>query len=326
MLAASASSQSLKEYLALRTKNRIVQAVSPTAIDQTVGERIFEVQGVVKGSFGSDGVTSLMLERPDGQTTLVESKNPSAWLLSGEVAARMIVKCVRSTENSSAKVTLLGAAPEAEIQAVDVKYWTEERKKRQTQVAKTSASRKGKVRSSMGKYAPLGTTAPKEWYLPVSEQTPLYASWIRQQNPRLSSNQALEIAQGVIGFSLHYGIDARLVLSVLFVESGFKPNATSNKGAMGLGQLMPSTAAQLGVKDAYNNIENLAGSVKLIRKNIDQYWKQTGRSTDTVVLALAAYNAGNGAVKKHGGVPPYRQTQDYVRKVIAVYNRLCGAQ
>jgi chaperonin GroEL len=104
------------------------------------------------------------------------------------------------------------------------------------------------------------------------------------------------------------------------------PNATSRKGAAGLGQLMPSTARGLGVVDPYDPIQNLHGTVKLVRGHLEKYWAQTGdpNGWEHVVLALAAYNAGSGAVRKHGGVPPYRETQNYVRKVIQVYKQLCG--
>jgi soluble lytic murein transglycosylase-like protein len=154
-----------------------------------------------------------------------------------------------------------------------------------------------------------------------------YKNAIRSFNKRLSDTDADTIARCILGFSSKYEVDPRLVVAVILAESHFNPSATSAKGAMGLGQLMPGTAAGLGVSNAYNPIENIAGSVRLIRGHLD---KLTGNAAWTdltwndLALALASYNAGPGAVRKYGGVPPYRETQAYVRRVCSIYKKLCG--
>lgn len=104
-----------------------------------------------------------------------------------------------------------------------------------------------------------------------------------------------------------HGVDPLLVRSVMQVESNYNSNALSPKGAMGLMQLMPSTARQLGVTNAFDVRQNIEGGVKFLR-----YLK--GQFNDDR-LVLAAYNAGEGAVKKHGWIPPYPETIDYVYKV-----------
>ena len=105
------------------------------------------------------------------------------------------------------------------------------------------------------------------------------------------------------------GVRADLVRAVMQVESGFNPLARSPKGAMGLMQLMPATARQYGVKNAYNPAENVRAGVAYLRQLLDRY-------NDNEELALAAYNAGPGAVDKHGqNVPPYRETQSYVTRI-----------
>ena len=106
-------------------------------------------------------------------------------------------------------------------------------------------------------------------------------------------------------------IDPRLVRAVIQVESGYNHRARSNKGAMGLMQLMPGTASQLRVQNPYDPDENVRGGTQYLRKMIDRF----GR----LDLAVAAYNAGPGAVEKYKGIPPYRETKDYVRRVLSLY-------
>jgi soluble lytic murein transglycosylase-like protein len=107
-------------------------------------------------------------------------------------------------------------------------------------------------------------------------------------------------------------VDPALVKAIIANESGFNANATSNVGAQGLMQLMPGTAASLGVNDAYDPQQNVAGGTKYIKQLLDHF-------NGDVRLAVAAYNAGPGAVEKYGGVPPYAETQNYVQNVLASY-------
>jgi soluble lytic murein transglycosylase-like protein len=111
------------------------------------------------------------------------------------------------------------------------------------------------------------------------------------------------------------GVRSDLVRAVLQVESAFNPNAMSPKGAMGLMQLMPSTARQYGVRNAFNPAENVRAGVAYLRGLLDRY-------SNNEELALAAYNAGPGAVDKHGqAVPPYRETRNYVAQI----NKMVGS-
>lgn len=113
----------------------------------------------------------------------------------------------------------------------------------------------------------------------------------------------------IVEHSRRHGIRPDLVRAVVQVESAFNPYARSPKGALGLMQLMPATAREFGVSNPFNPAENVRGGVAYLRQLLDRY----GNNEQ---LALAAYNAGPGAVDKYGeSIPPYRETQDYVSKV-----------
>lgn len=105
-----------------------------------------------------------------------------------------------------------------------------------------------------------------------------------------------------------HGVRADLVHAVIQAESAFNPAARSGKGAMGLMQLMPATARQFGVTDAYDPAQNIGAGVAYLKHLLERY-------SQNEELALAAYNAGTGAVEKYGAVPPYRETRDYVSRI-----------
>lgn len=110
-------------------------------------------------------------------------------------------------------------------------------------------------------------------------------------------------------------LDPELVAAVVQVESNYRPEATSPKGAMGLMQVVPSTAAECGIHDPYHAVNNLMGACDCLRKLINRY-------RGNLKLALAAYNAGPGNVERYGGIPPFRETREYVTRVLSLYHRL----
>jgi soluble lytic murein transglycosylase-like protein len=130
--------------------------------------------------------------------------------------------------------------------------------------------------------------------------------------PASEGGDAVTFTREIESTAARYGVDRRLVEAVIRVESAGNPRAVSPKGALGLMQLMPSRAAALGVAQPFDPAANLDGGVRHLRDLL-------GRYAGNLQLALAAYNAGEEAVRVHGGVPPYRETREYVRKVLALY-------
>jgi soluble lytic murein transglycosylase-like protein len=114
----------------------------------------------------------------------------------------------------------------------------------------------------------------------------------------------------IASMSLAHGVDPLLVSALIQVESGYRPRARSRKGAMGLMQLMPSTAREYKVRNPFDPRANIEAGIKHLKSLIDQFGKTE--------LGLAAYNAGPGAVQKFNGVPPYRETRDYVTRILSL--------
>ena len=111
-----------------------------------------------------------------------------------------------------------------------------------------------------------------------------------------------------------YGLSEQLVTAVITVESGFNPRAVSPKGARGLMQLMPATASQLGVRNAFDPAENIDGGVRHLRGLMERF-------ENNLPLVLAAYNAGEAVVTQYGGIPPYPETQQYVTRILHIVGR-----
>jgi soluble lytic murein transglycosylase-like protein len=135
------------------------------------------------------------------------------------------------------------------------------------------------------------------------------APGIRATTPTADAALREEFEPLIREHAARHALRVELVRAVIQVESGYNPRARSPKGAMGLMQLMPATARQLGVRNAFDPAENIRGGCTYLRQLLDRYH-------DNEELALAAYNAGAEAVDRHGkAVPPYQETRDYVKKV-----------
>lgn len=134
---------------------------------------------------------------------------------------------------------------------------------------------------------------------------------ILRHHPGLSREKIIELAKR---HGKHYGIDARLVQAVIEVESGYRVNAVSSAGAEGLMQIMPGTQKDLGVLDSFDPSDNIRAGVLYLKMMLDRF--------GTLPLALAAYNAGPRRVEEYNGIPPFPETQEYVKKVLGRYRSM----
>ena len=140
----------------------------------------------------------------------------------------------------------------------------------------------------------------------------IYTNTVQSATPKEDFSSKTKIKELISRVSQKHGVDEKLVNALVKQESGFNPNAKSKVGAMGLMQLMPATAKGLGVQNAMDPEQNVEGGVKYLKSMLDKY-------NGNVILALAAYNAGPGAVDKYDGVPPYKETQNYVKSILSSY-------
>ena len=149
----------------------------------------------------------------------------------------------------------------------------------------------------------------------VPDEVPYVAPEAARPAAQEATSVVLDLLEGtpygevIAAVSQAHGVDPLLVRALIQVESNYKARARSQKGAMGLMQLMPATAREYNVRNPYDPKANIAAGVKHLKSLIDRWG---------VELALAAYNAGEGAVKKFNGVPPYRETRNYVRRILSL--------
>jgi soluble lytic murein transglycosylase-like protein len=152
--------------------------------------------------------------------------------------------------------------------------------------------------------------------LPATPQTiAVYASVLHRINPQMPSWESRDLARRVLVNAVRWRIDANMLVAVVSVESRWHTHALSSAGAIGLGQLMPGTAARLGVNPR-NAGENISGAARYLSGLMRRF------GADHYSLVFAAYNAGPKAVAQYGGIPPYYETQHYVVKVLDTWRHL----
>lgn len=162
---------------------------------------------------------------------------------------------------------------------------------------------------------------PAPGRIPANSKMPIEVPTMQNQNPNAAKEKKAsgpeasmeELERGFADASEKYHVDSNLLKAIAKAESNFHSGATSSSGAMGVMQLMPQTAESLGITDAYDAYHNIMGGAQVIAQHLDRY-------DGNLALALAAYNAGPGNVDKYGGIPPFEETENYVKKVIGYYN------
>ena len=299
---------SAKQYLAMRQKLATNLSIATLKSDpgSYIG-KVFEIRGMLTGSLKSGHGCSIIISTPNSVSYTVNADVAPTETPGINLAC--LVKIGPRSTVSLCDLELVASAFLIDIERIETP-------------AKTSANTKTPIK----KAEPVKQVKTAHAVTP-EEYVAVYRKAIKNFNPKLSQSQADTIARSVIGFGLRYKVDPRLVCAVILAESHFRINATSRCGAQGLGQLMPSTAAGLGVDDAYDPVQNIYGSVRNVRGILDRMCgkKQWNELTwYDLALTLAAYNAGPNAVKRHGGVPPYKETQNYVKRVTSIYKKLCG--
>ncbi|HME82107.1 MAG TPA: lytic transglycosylase domain-containing protein [Candidatus Eremiobacteraceae bacterium] len=158
--------------------------------------------------------------------------------------------------------------------------------------------------------------------LQPAEAMHAYVSAIRYFNPGIDEPEAEQIVDAILRESWDQKVDPRLVVAIVATESSFDRTARSSAGARGLGQLMPGTASLDGVTDIEDIDQNIHGTVLTLKGNLAHYAYLDPQ--DRFERAIAAYNAGTGAVDRYGGIPPYDETVNYVYRVISLWRRFVG--
>ena len=342
----------IAQYAQLRRSSRcdlkLTYADAQADAAKYVG-RVLELRGTVGGVAEGTQSLSIMLSLEDGSApTLEVPLAEAAPIRAGSTPhIRVLVRVAEGSSGNTLPLTVLAVAGESEVDALEkagaaqaalqarkAKLARQERERWHQQVLKSapresSPSRSGFFRPQTPAPLPAtppdlaGTLGPR-----VRDCYPAYYSFIYNHNRKLGANLASQIAYYLLGFADKYNVDPRLVTAMMIAESDFDPMSTSHSGAMGLGQLMPDEVKSLGLHNGYDIKDNIYGSIVNLRSDLDSFAGMGGPngtlSIEQIRLAMATYNAGPGAVKKYKGVPPYKETQGYVKRVVRLYRQFCG--
>jgi soluble lytic murein transglycosylase-like protein len=293
-------------------------------------EALIEVRGAIRGCARRDDGGTLIISRDAGDTFVVEAQQPLPEKTVDLSRTVRVLARLPADHPSFSSLQLVAVTSEYEAASLEIER-EKQREKRQLaarpRVPVASHSRRRSVRQALRHREAIRRGRSRQTLLASRGLDLLgrYAAAVRWFNPRLSEADAWRLAQSITWYSYRYGLDARLIMAVIAVESNFNATAVSPKGAMGLGQLMPGTASGLGVADPWSPEQNIEGATRLLRGHLSRAGAAVqAPSWDQIRLALACYNAGAGAVRKYQGVPPYRETQNYIKKVGRLYFQMCG--
>ena len=335
-----------EQYLALRRAHPPTPSLTPAVIadnPQKWRGQTLELEGRLSGIVRTDDNGALLMLTTDrsGSLTLSMSQVP-VWLQSGSRLRVLAITSEPAPDEEGAVSVSIGVAnlqvvcvaSASDIIAVETRSVTEAQgRSRRNQAALNAASSQLARSPSRGRLSSRSfvSRSPGRPMSGLSSAALAvfqpYREFIWRHNRRLTASEADAITSSLLLFSERYDVDPRLVIALIIAESDFDIKSTSNKGAMGLGQLMPDEVKTLGLNNPYDPVQNVAGAIYLLRGRLDHYSggaAQKDLQEKQIMLALASYNAGMGAVKKYGGIPPYRETQNYVKKITRLYKELCA--
>jgi len=357
----SAKASDGAHYLLLRARAHYNPALSPKQVEADPAHYegyALEVQGKVMGwAGGGNNVTVLLLPTNDvnDPLSLNVPANEKTFFselqdMGGAATIRVLLR-VEALEAGSniPKYRVLAAALEDDVEAAltDAKTQAEAQKLQKMwdkaqwlqafrrslppDLRGSMPARGGEVRAPLAVEGDASVQTAVYTAAMPPELRPMflpYFQYIASRNPSLSDRDVGLITYCLLTDSYQLQVDPRLTVSMIIAESDFDPKCTSNKGAMGLCQLMPDEVQRYGLTNGYDIAQNIWGGVMELRECLNRYQAYAAPdgslSDEQIRLAMAAYNAGPGAVKKYAGVPPYKETQDYVRKVLRYFHQLCG--
>ena len=298
--AMAADTDAVADYRALKTQLHALEFRSTDDLTTEVSllaGRTVELRGRVSGDISGPKGTFFIFSPEEGSTLLLNEMNRVVALRHGHRARVLFfVPPEAPTMGSLIPIAFIWEAQAAPVEARELALAARAQQAWEERMAGVREATVPHYRTS----SDIG-------------QTQLEAL-VRHFNSRLSDEAVSDIAGAILQHSRRYQVNELLACALVAAESAFNPWAVSRKGAMGLGQLMPGTARGLGVRDAFDPEENLRGSLQYFSRQLDRF--------DDLEEALAAYNAGPGAVQRYGGVPPYRETRNYVHKVSETFARL----
>ena len=347
------------QYVVLRRQSHASRTLRPSEVKAdpaAYAGRTFEFRGLYKGTIGEgeDGV-QLLIEVPGESIPVLKMSKRPDWLgRNSEVRILCVAAPVPEGEIRAGwpELTLVAIVEASEVDLIERREReADEAARRAVRAAEAAALLKKSARttkvSAPGDGANLGPPPPRfrdpagaapspgsPSPVPAALSAearnvfPVYCDYIRNHNRRLTEKQAADITYAILRFSQQWDMDPRLIVATIIAESDFHIQERSHSGAIGLIQLMPDEIQRLKLTNPYDPIQNVMGGIFLLKERLNKY-SGSGNFKDAsmqhIVLALASYNAGEGAVKKYNGVPPYRETQGYVKRIEALYRELCAS-
>lgn len=346
---------SVSHYLQLRRQTHCDLKLTYADVQENAAKytgRVIELRGTVGGMAEGASGLSVMLNLEGGSAPALEVPKEEAAPLRNSTTPRIRV-LARITEGSSGNVVPLAVLAvvgedevntqekiveaqnaarnrKAELVQQEREQWHQQVKRSLSRASASAPSRGGYVRNGS---AFTGTgSSPSDYSagldVKVHDWYPTYFNFISNHNRKLAPELVGQITFYLLKYSQMYSVDPRLVTAMIIAESDFDPQSTSRAGAMGLGQLMPYEVKGLGLRSGYDIEDNIKGSVINLRTDLNTFAnlaQPNGDLTlDQIKLAMATYNAGLGAVKKYKGIPPYKETQGYVKRIIRLYCQFCG--